>query len=204
MENTEDYIQEKLTIDLIRANIYSLLIALPLGLIYGIPYGLIWHNQFTLDNLKEIVVRLDHNHDMNPVVVLIVFFVVFTIGIIAHELIHGIVWAVYAKNGFKSIKFGVMWKMLTPYCHCKEALTIKQYVIGAIMPAIILGFLPAIYGIVIGNIGWLLFGLMFSIAASGDFMIVWLLRKENMNDYVQDHPTEAGCYVYRKKAKNIQ
>jgi hypothetical protein len=36
-----------------------------------------------------------------------------TIGIILHELIHGITWAKYTKDGFKSIRFGVLWKFLT-------------------------------------------------------------------------------------------
>jgi hypothetical protein len=35
-----------------------------------------------------------------------------TIGIM-HELIHGITWAKYTKDGFKSIRFGVLWKFLT-------------------------------------------------------------------------------------------
>jgi hypothetical protein len=35
-------------------------------------------------------------------------------------------------------------------------------------------------------------------AALGDFLIINLLRKENKSDLVQDHPSEAGCYLYRK------
>lgn len=36
------------------------------------------------------------------------------------------------------------------------------------------------------------------IAAIGDFMIIYLLRKEDMHNLVEDHPSEAGCYIYRK------
>ena len=122
-------------------------------------------------------------------------------GIIIHELIHGLVWSIYAKNGFRSIKFGVIWKMLTPYCHCKEPLLVKHYIIGAIMPAIILGFLPALYAMIVGDFGWLIFGIFFTMAAAGDFLIIDLLRKENRNDLVQDHPSEAGCYIYRKSER---
>jgi hypothetical protein len=120
------------------------------------------------------------------------------LGIIVHELIHGITWAKFADNGFKSIKFGVLWKMLTPYCHCKEPLTVRQYTIGAIAPAIILGFLPAIIAILTGNLGLLIFGIFFTMAAGGDFLIVNMISKENKDDLVQDHPSEAGCYIYRK------
>ncbi len=87
--------------------------------------------------------------------------------------------------------------MLTPYCHCKEPLKIKHYIIGAIMPAIILGLLPAIYAVIYGSLNWLLFGVFFTMAAAGDFLVINLIYKENMNDYVQDHPKEAGCYIYR-------
>jgi len=122
-----------------------------------------------------------------------------TIGIIAHELIHGITWAMYTKNGFKSIKFGVLWKVLTPYCHCSEPLKVKHYITGAIMPAIILGFLPFVYSLFTGNALWLFFGIFFTMSAVGDFLIVNLVRKENMNSLVLDHPSEVGCYVFRKE-----
>jgi hypothetical protein len=96
------------------------------------------------------------------------------------------------------MKFGVLWKTLNPYCHCQEPLRVRQYIIGAITPAIILGFIPSILAIVIGNLELLLFGMFFTMAALGDFLIINLLRKENKSDLVQDHPSEAGCYIYRK------
>ena len=120
------------------------------------------------------------------------------LGIAVHELIHGIAWAIFAKNGFKSMKFGVMWKLLTPYCHCKDALKVKEYIFGAIAPAILLGILPAIVAIFNGSISLLIFGMFFTMAACGDFLIINLIRKENWDDLVEDHPTEAGCYIYRK------
>jgi hypothetical protein len=69
---------------------------------------------------------------------------------------------------------------------------------GAIAPAIILGVLPGIIAIPIKSFGMLLFGIFFTVAACGDFLIIQLLWKENWEDLVQDHPSEAGCYIYRK------
>ncbi len=120
------------------------------------------------------------------------------LGIVLHELIHGITWAKFAKKGFKSIKFGILWKMLTPYCYCEETLNVRQYIIGAITPAIIMGIIPAVIAIVIGNLGLLIFGMFFTMAAGGDFLIINLIRKESSSDLVQDHPSEAGCYIYRR------
>ncbi|MBK7098987.1 MAG: DUF3267 domain-containing protein [Sphingobacteriales bacterium] len=119
-------------------------------------------------------------------------------GIVVHELVHGITWALYAKKGFRSIKFGVLWKYITPYCHCKEPLQIRHYLIGAITPFILVGLLPAVYAIITGSINWLLFGIFYTVGAVGDFLIIKLLLPEKRNDYALDHPSEAGCYVYRK------
>jgi len=179
-----------LTIDIVKANIFAILLAIPVALTYGIPYALLWHNGADAVNQNSESV-------FNGVNILVILGIMF-LGIVVHELIHGVTWAIYAKRGFKSIRFGIMLKLLTPYCHCKEPLKVKHYIIGGIMPAIILGILPAIYGIATGDQGILMFGGFLTIAAGGDIMIVYLLRKEKMETMVQDHPSEAGCYVYRK------
>jgi hypothetical protein len=121
------------------------------------------------------------------------------LGILIHELIHGITFSFFAKTGFKAINFGVLWKMLTPYCHCKEPLLVKHYIIGGIMPAFILGFLPFMYSLLFGNLVLLIFAIFFTVAAFGDFYIIYLLRNENKNSLVLDHPSEVGCFVYKEK-----
>ncbi|WP_380907020.1 DUF3267 domain-containing protein [Sphingobacterium chuzhouense] len=136
--------------------------------------------------------------DGNSVHLAIMILLTTIIGIILHELIHGITWAIFAKRGFKSIKFGVILKMLTPYCHCKELLTTKQYIIGALAPSIILGFLPALISLAIGNFPLLIFSIFFTVAAAGDFMIVKLMLREDKDSFVLDHPSEAGYYIFVK------
>jgi hypothetical protein len=191
MENQEKYKKEKVTIDIIFANIFAFLLLIPTILLFGLPYYLIWQHDIQFKDLSL------HSFIENYWIMLLASIFVFIIGTVAHELIHGVVWACYAKSGLKSIKFGVIWKMITPYCHCKEPLKLKQYIIGAIMPAIILGFIPAILALVVGNIALLIFGVFFIIAAGGDFLMIHALRKEKKNTLVEDHPSEAGCYVYR-------
>ncbi len=189
------YTKEKLTIDIVRANIYGIAIMFPIALIYGIPYFVLWKGQFTLDYIRSV---LDNPHPLTVFMGFLLLVGIMIGGIVLHELIHGITWSLFASKGFKSIRFGVIWKMLTPYCHCKEPLKVRHYILGAIMPAIILGIVPAVIAIFTGSPGLLLFALLFSMAAIGDFMIINLLRKENMDDLVEDHPSEAGCFIYRK------
>ena len=193
MQLSKDYQKEKLTINLYWANIFSFLILVPIALIFGLPYYLLW-----IDDIDAFFsLWKDKISDMP----LLNFFLVAIFGVIIHELIHGVTWSRYTNNGFKAIKFGILWKMLTPYCHCKEPLRVKHYVMGAIAPAIILGFIPSVISIIIGSFGLLIFGLLFTVVAAGDFLIINLLRKENKDDFVEDHPSEAGCYIYRKTEK---
>lgn len=179
------------TIDIVKANQKALVILIPVFLMYFIPFYMVWQDSVSI---KEM---LKPDSWMSTLKWGLIFFA----GIIAHELVHGITWALFAEKGFQSIRFGVMWKMITPYCHCKEPLQIKYYLIGAITPFVIVGLLPAIYAIVVGSIGWLLLGIFFTIGAIGDFMIINLLRTEKKTDYALDHPSEAGCFVYREIVK---
>jgi hypothetical protein len=66
------------------------------------------------------------------------------------------------------------------------------------MPAIILGFIPFVYSLFTGNILSLFFGIFFTAAAVGDFLIINLLLKEKKDDLSLDHPSEAGCNIFRK------
>lgn len=178
--------KEKITINLASAQAIALLVLVAALVLFGLPFFLLWKNEFSFEGSTFY---------KNPWMI----FMSLIFGIIVHELIHGLTWMLFIKNGFRSIKFGILWKMLTPYCHCKEPLRLKHYVIGALMPSIILGFIPATVALVTGNFDWLAFGIVFIMAAAGDFMIVHSLRKENLNSFVLDHPTEGGCYVFREE-----
>lgn len=191
MQELENYKKEKLTIDLKWANKFGILLLIPIGLIFGLPFYLIWKPQL---DIKQYLDSAPQEAGLG----FLLIFGILIMGILLHELIHGITWAKFAKKGFKSIKFGVLWKMLTPYCHCMETLNVRQYIIGAITPAIIMGIIPTVIAIVIGNLGLLIFGMFFTMAAGGDFLIINLIRKESSSDLVQDHPSEAGCFIYRK------
>lgn len=124
------------------------------------------------------------------------FFPVFVAGIAAHELIHGLSWKLAAGLPFEKIKFGFQVKTLTPYAHCMVPVAKSAYVIGTLMPVIVLGFIPFFISLATGN-GWILIiGILFTFAAVGDFLIVWLIRSVPWNKLVEDHPENAGCFVY--------
>ncbi|MBK7741006.1 MAG: DUF3267 domain-containing protein [Saprospiraceae bacterium] len=167
----EGYERIKKTIDIYRANIYGFLILIPVSAMYLLPYYLVWQKIPAIGSILS-----DQGHP--PIRVLIYTIVALVAGVVLHELIHGITWSFFTRHGFRSIRFGIMSKALTPYCHCKEPLSKNQYILGAIMPSILLGVIPGIWAIAMGNAVALYWGVFFTIAAVGDFMIISLIRKD--------------------------
>lgn len=184
--------ERKETINIVTANVVSIGILLISAIVlYGI-FFMVYdsRSRFNSNTLGSIVDNFGTLY--------LKFMIVLIVGVIVHEFIHGLTWGLYAKSKFKSISFGVMWKMLTPYCHCSEPLKVPHYAVGALMPLITLGLIPAVVAICLGSLFWLNKSIIFIAAAAGDIMIVWKLRKENRNNMILDHPTEAGYLVYEE------
>ncbi|MER2996982.1 DUF3267 domain-containing protein [Pontibacter populi] len=188
---TINFKKEELTLPAGRANVLALVFALPVLLVFIPVYVWLWPEQFEAHTLESF-------YQANKMSVFFYPLLLFIPGAVVHELLHGLTWAVFCKKGLKSIKYGVHWQMLTPYCHCKEMLPLRAYILGGLMPGLVLGILPTIAGLVLGNIYLFAFGLLFTVAAGGDALILWMLRNAKKQDLVQDHPDLIGCIVYRK------
>jgi hypothetical protein len=80
-----------------------------------------------------------------------------TIGIILHELIHGITWAKYTKDGFKSIRFEY-FEILTLIAI--EPLLVKHYIIED-YASYCLGAFPALLSFITGNVFFVNFEYIF-------------------------------------------
>lgn len=122
---------------------------------------------------------------------------IFIAGVIIHELIHAIFFAFYAQNGFKSIKIGAVLKKGYAYCDCREIMHSNQFIVGLIMPMIILGIVPSIISIFIGSTGLLIFGIIFTGAGSGDILILSKIFKDRNSTWFENLPSISKWYVYK-------
>ena len=174
---TENKEVEEYIMGMGKVNLIALLLIIPITAVILYPFVLIWD----YDTFKIGKEMFDDY-----------FLYILIGGIIIHELLHGLTWGHFASNGLKSIKFGVKWKFLTPYCHCKEPLKVKHYKIGGAMPLIIMGIIPSIIGLIVGHGGILAFGIFFTWAAGGDMIALYMLRKLDNEIYVSDHPEKMG------------
>lgn len=125
----------------------------------------------------------------------------FIAGIVVHELLHGLGWVFFTKGKLRSIAFGVVWQALTPYCTCKEALKKGQYILGLVLPLIVLGFIPSIIACVNGSVILLGYGVLLTASAGGDILVLTQILKTKFKGEVLfvDHPTEIGLAAFVKE-----
>ena len=182
------YTEKDLTIGVVYANVMAFVLGLPIIIVLGIlffKYNLGNSEMSFTFTIKESVI----------------FLITLLVLIVVHELIHGAFWAIFAKNHLKSIEFGFMAQYLTPYCCCKEVLTKGQYIIGGIMPTVILGVIPAVVAIFTGS--WLVFaiGCIMILSGGGDMTIILKLimyRSQKQEVLYMDHPYECGLVVFER------
>lgn len=186
------YVKKDLTVSGDRANIigplYGFLTALPFIALYflTIRQPLEWK---TLGFLRTIV--------------LIIFYFIL---IILHELIHGLTWSRFTKNGFRSISFGVIWRSLNPYCTCSEPLSKAHYMTGLLMPWFVLGILPCIAALILRNGYLLVIGVIMAVSVGGDLLIAQMMlsHKSEGETLYLDHPTDIGLVCLEKKQRTDQ
>ncbi len=132
---------------------------------------------------------------------LLIFLVAMAILTVLHEGIHGLTWGIFAEQHFKDIEFGFIKEYVTPYCYCRSPLKKYQYIIGSLMPMILLGVIPSIVAICLNsNVVLFLSCVMFG-SAGGDIMVTIkiILNKVNASTVLYcDHPTEPGLFVFEK------
>ena len=117
------------------------------------------------------------------------------IGIILHELIHAIAFIVIGKAKISNVKFGIIWKTLTPYAHCKIPLSMRAYKVSLLLPVIITGFIPLFIGLYMNSLLTTLVSVFLIAGGIGDWFVFQKLRPFTNNAVVIDHPSEIGCIV---------
>ena len=183
----EGYKTENLFFSILQANIVGLLITLPINFLFLAVYYLF--NDYT-----------PNDNTYSPYIGLI-FIALMLLLIVVHELIHGITWGHFTAEGRKSIEFGVIWQALTPYCTCSSPLTKGEYIKGALMPTIVLGFIPGIIAAITGWVPLLILSQLMILAGAGDVLIVARLllhRPKKAKVVYLDHPTECGLVAFVK------
>lgn len=171
-----------LSVSLARANVLTLAIAVPLVGLMLVVYRLLAPGGGRLALSGTFASSL-------------AFLALVVVGILAHEGIHGLAWAYFGRFPLRRIRFGFKVSTLTPYAHAPDPMPARAYRLGAGLPALVLGVLPFAVGTAVGSAGLALYGMIFTFAAGGDLLVLWLIRGVDARALVLDHPSRAGCVV---------
>ncbi len=184
----QGYTSHMLGVSIIKANLLPLAVFVPLCIFSFMAYA----------SLHMMDGSLHFNFNIFYSMAILPLFLVLAV---VHELIHGTTWAIFAKSGFKSIDYGVIWHMLTPYCTCSEVLGKRAYVAGAMAPTVILGVIPYFIFLLSGISAFGMFvSLIMILCGGGDIlMTIKLLRFKAPSDkkvMFMDHPYEIGMVAF--------
>ncbi len=128
-------------------------------------------------------------------VYVVVFTVVYAASAVAHEGLHALAMTLVAGVPWRTIRFGMRWRDGIAYVHSPVPMTVRAYRVVLAVPGVVLGLLPALLGLALGN-GWLvLYGYVMLASALGDAVMLRLLAPLDGDTLVRDHPTKVGCQV---------
>jgi hypothetical protein len=121
------------------------------------------------------------------------FLGILAVSIVIHEALHGLGFVLGGRVARRDLRFGV--KGVSVYAHCTVPIAVSAYRFATVLPGVVLGLVPGLAGIALGNAWLTVFGSLMCIAALGDVLILWLLRSVPKDALVEDHPTAPGCRV---------
>lgn len=183
----QGYRKTDLTIGVLKANLLAFIVMLP----FAVLSGAVVLSHCSLRSMAESTSSFDFLFFL-PVMLLL------TAG---HEGIHELTWAMFAEGHWKAIRFGVIWKALTPYCTCAQPLRRWQYILGAAMPTLTLGIGLTAAAALTGKFWVFILAISMIFGGGGDFAIIlkMLLHRQQGRDAVYyDHPYECGVVVFEK------
>lgn len=178
----QGYKTVELKVGVVEANVLGLVLAIPFIVLALVPYILLHGNPLL---------------GYRPVW----FVIAICIGIVLHEWLHGLTWSFFTKDGWKSVEFGMIWQYVTPYCTCREPMKKMPMILAGSMPTIVLGFLPALVGILTGWAILILFAVVMIAGGGGDMLIIRNILKyktQAQEVLFLDHPYEVGTFVFEK------
>lgn len=183
----QGYRKTDLTIGVVKANLLALIVMLPFAVLSGAV-------------VLSRVSFLSMAESMSPFDFLLYLLVMLLLTAV-HEGIHALTWAMFGKDYWKSIRFGVIWKALTPYCTCLRPAKRGQYILGAAMPTLVLGIGLTAAAARTGIFWVFILALAMIFGGGGDFTIILkiLLHRQCGKEAVYyDHPYECGVVVFEK------
>jgi hypothetical protein len=112
-----------------------------------------------------------------------------------HELLHAAGWAVSSSLDWRRVQIGWRWHAMSPFARVDAPIQARGYRWGVALPGIVLGVVPTTMGLLKQSPLMLWAGVLLTLAALGDALVLLRIRDLPGSRWVQDHPDRIGCSV---------
>jgi len=117
-------------------------------------------------------------------------------GLLLHEAVHLLGYRLFGGAPRGATRFHFGRAALTPQVECDVPIRAAAYRRVLLLPALLLGVIPAVAAFVFGS-WWALIWATWMLAASGgDFAALWAMRGVGAEAPVRAHPRRAGCQIF--------
>ena len=123
------------------------------------------------------------------------FLIAIAIAVVVHELLHAVGFRYFGGAPWRTIRFGIQWRTLTPFACSVVPVPARSYRWTAALPGIVLGAIPIIAGVLLDAPATSGFGIAMLTGAGGDAAIIWAMRRTPDDALVLDSPNALGCLV---------
>ncbi|EJL45314.1 Protein of unknown function (DUF3267) [Brevibacillus sp. CF112] len=131
------------------------------------------------------------------------FFLAVAVGVIVHELLHGVGFLLSRQVSVADIRFGVVWRKLVLYACCLKPISIGSYRFAVLLPNLLLGVLPLFLAYFFHSIFWYLWSIAMLLGGFGDLYILWTLRAFPKQTKIADSPDSIGYVAYVPDPKQL-
>ncbi len=130
------------------------------------------------------------------------FFLLLTILLFIHELLHGVAFAVFGRVPFRKIKYGYNIKKIIAYCTCELPISKNAYFIVAIFPLLITSIIPTYFALNMARFDAVLFVALAFVFSIGDIVMAIEILRLPKGSKVLDCPNDVGFYLLEDESRN--
>jgi hypothetical protein len=112
----------------------------------------------------------------------------------ASLLVKAVILSAFAGNGFESVKFKIIKDLQKPYCCLAEPIKVRQYQIALAVYILIMGIMPYIISLILGDFIFILASFVCAYFAGADILLLASLGSEKSSSYIIDFD---GLMLYR-------
>lgn len=185
----EGYARKEIAYNNVRFSIQSLFI--------GIPFVVVLLGLYRLcGNMLDLA-----GFTLSEILILLIVILLFGM---VHELIHGVIMALFSKDKFRAISFEQAEGIQMLCCKCRESLSVERLALVAIMPSIILCVLPAVIASTVGSDFILLVAIIMIFLGGSDLLCIckfMTYKAKNRECVCFTHPYQTGYVVMERNVE---